>query len=524
MNKGISAILAVLLMVCMMTPVYAEESQDGGGSVEEAPGECQHSFGGWSDTGSGHSRVCTACGAVESNSHAWDAGAVTTAASCTAAGIKTYTCTVCGAAKTESISPDGHPYSGWQQVDGTSHKRVCTVCGGEETKTHAWDGGKVTTGSTCLTKGEKTYTCAECGASKKETLPLSDHLFPEWTADEKTHARTCTVCGKTESGAHNWNGGAVQIPATCKEEGAFVYVCSVCGGALIEIIPKLTTHTYDNACDPDCNVCGAVRETAHKFSTAWTRNSKEHWHACTLCGEKTNIGKHYPGPAATEEKAQLCLTCGCTLTPRLNHIHKFSENLSWDENGHWFACEGCEEQKNFESHSFDGPCDSDCDVCGYVTDAAHDYGDDWQADDTKHWSVCTLCGKRGNPEPHIPGPKATADKAQFCNVCGYELAPAQEHEHAFGTQWEADDIEHWKQCECGEKSEKEPHIWDSGTRNPERVTTFTCEVCGAERTEELQENGFPWWLILLGTLFACCVCGAAVIFYLRNYQRGRFAE
>ena len=88
------------------------------------------------------------------------------------------------------------------------------------------------------------------------------------------------MCGKTESGAHNWNGGAVQIPATCKEEGAFVYVCSVCGGALIEIIPKLTTHTYDNACDPDCNVCGAVRETAHKFSTAWSKNSREHWHTC----------------------------------------------------------------------------------------------------------------------------------------------------------------------------------------------------------------------------------------------------
>lgn len=523
MKKIVSFLSAAVLMVSMLIPVCAE-GEEKTNAEEEPPAECQHSFGSWADIGNGHSRVCAVCGATESNSHTWNAGEVASAATCTGAGIKTFTCGVCGATKTESIPPAGHTYGGWQQADGTSHKRTCTVCGGEETKAHTWDSGTITTKPTCLAQGEKTFSCTECGASRKETLPIAGHTFSDWSADEKTHFRTCTVCGKTESGAHNWNGGTVKIPATCKEEGAFVYVCSVCGGALIEMIPKLTTHTYDNACDPDCNVCGAVREAKHKFSTAWSKNSREHWHTCTQCGKKTDIGKHYPGPAATEEKAQLCLTCGYTMTARLNHTHRFSDKLSWDDTGHWYACDGCEEQKDFETHSFDGPCDSDCNVCGYVTDAVHDYGNDWQADERGHWSVCTLCGRSSDREPHVPGPEATAEKAQFCTVCGYEIAPAREHEHTFEPQWRTDDAKHWKQCECGEKTEEALHTWDEGVRNKDKTVTFTCEVCGAERTEELPEKGFPWWIVLIGAALVCCGCGAAMLLYLGNRQQGRFAK
>ena len=51
--------------------------------------------------------------------HSWDAGKVTTAATCKAAGIKTFTCSVCGTKKTESIAKlTTHTYK-----DGK-----CTVC------------------------------------------------------------------------------------------------------------------------------------------------------------------------------------------------------------------------------------------------------------------------------------------------------------------------------------------------------------------------------------------------------------
>ncbi len=50
--------------------------------------------------------------------HSWNSGTVTTAATCTDCGVKTYSCS-CGATKTERIAPNGHTYSG----------NNCTVCG-----------------------------------------------------------------------------------------------------------------------------------------------------------------------------------------------------------------------------------------------------------------------------------------------------------------------------------------------------------------------------------------------------------
>lgn len=524
MRKTIPILLTIALAFSMLLPVSASgASQETEGSGDP-PAQCQHSFGAWSDTGDGHSRVCTSCGAAESGSHSWDAGTVTTAPTCTEAGSKTLSCSVCSTVKSESISALGHSFGAWQQTDTASHKHTCTICGAEESASHSWDGGQVTTQATCLAQGEKTYTCGDCGASKKETLPISGHTFSDWSVDETTHSRACTVCGKAESGPHSWSDTPVIIPATCLEEGAFVYVCSGCEGALIEIIPKLTTHTYDNACDPDCNVCGAQREVNHKFSTAWTKNSREHWHACTLCGEKAKVGLHYPGPAATEEKAQLCLTCGYTMTPRLKHTHSFSDTLTWDETGHWYACDGCEDQKDYSPHSFSSPCDSGCTACGYVTDAAHMYGGDWSFDEGGHWPVCTLCGKEGEHEPHVPGTEAAAGKPQLCIVCGYAIAPAQEHIHTYASQWEKDDAAHWKMCECGDRAEKAPHLWDGGKRNKDKTMTYTCTVCGAERREALPAGGFPWWIVIAGLLLACAGCTAALIRYLGRKPSGRYCR
>ena len=52
--------------------------------------------------------------------HTWNAGVVTTPATCLGAGVRTYTCTVCGSTRTEAIAASGsHSF-----VNG-----VCTVCG-----------------------------------------------------------------------------------------------------------------------------------------------------------------------------------------------------------------------------------------------------------------------------------------------------------------------------------------------------------------------------------------------------------
>lgn len=69
------------------------------------------------------------------HTHSYDAGVVTKAAACTATGVKTYTCSVCKAAKTESIPATGHTEGDWIIVKkptatekGSRYKK-CKICG-----------------------------------------------------------------------------------------------------------------------------------------------------------------------------------------------------------------------------------------------------------------------------------------------------------------------------------------------------------------------------------------------------------
>ena len=72
--------------------------------------------------------------------HSWDAGKVTTEATCTTDGVKTYTCSVCKTTKTETIKATGHKMGEWKMVTAATtqkegkQERTCTACDYKETK------------------------------------------------------------------------------------------------------------------------------------------------------------------------------------------------------------------------------------------------------------------------------------------------------------------------------------------------------------------------------------------------------
>ena len=71
--------------------------------TEDIPTLTEHSYGAWTKLDDEfHHRTCV-CGDEQKEAHKWDDGIVTTPATDTTPGVKTYTCTVCNATKTEEI-------------------------------------------------------------------------------------------------------------------------------------------------------------------------------------------------------------------------------------------------------------------------------------------------------------------------------------------------------------------------------------------------------------------------------------
>ena len=124
------------------------------------------------------------------HTHIFDDGAITKEATCTGAGIKTYSCKKCSETKEEEVPAKGHSFD-----DGAITKEAtCTETGVKtysckhcsETKTeeisakgHSYDKGTITRKPTVTLEGEKTYTCEHCGVTKTESIEKIDPVNVE---------------------------------------------------------------------------------------------------------------------------------------------------------------------------------------------------------------------------------------------------------------------------------------------------------------------------------------------------------
>ncbi len=101
-------------------------------------------------------------------------------------GEKTFTCTVCGKTKTETLGklPPSHKHSygtEWKS-DNSNHWHECSCGEKSGTAAHTWDSGTVTVQPTTDREGEKTFTCTVCGRTRTETL---DKLPPSHTENSQ---------------------------------------------------------------------------------------------------------------------------------------------------------------------------------------------------------------------------------------------------------------------------------------------------------------------------------------------------
>ena len=220
---------------------------------------------------------------------------ITTPATCSKEGVKTFTCSICGDSYTRSIAMTEHTPVVDKAVAptctnaGLAEGSHCSVCGYVITEQavvqatgHSYNA--VVTAATCKDKGYTTHTCTVCGDSYKDTVTQ--------TTDEHDYKSTITTL------------------ATCSKEGVETFTCTICGDKYTKSIAMIEhTPVADKAVAPTCtkagltegshcSVCGyviteqaVVLAKSHSYTASVTKDSScsqagIKTYTCTICGDK----------------------------------------------------------------------------------------------------------------------------------------------------------------------------------------------------------------------------------------------
>lgn len=214
-----------------------------------------------------HVITCAYCEYSDFADHIWNNGVVTTPPTHMADGVTTYTCTDCGATKTETIDNIlAHDYGTWCYHDEDQHKKICE-CGSAVYLPHNWDNGKITKKPSHTTAGEKTYTCLDCGDETKQVIPIvEEHDYSKTTVHSETqHKLTCSYCDKFI--IENCNGTGTG--STYSLTSSFHMIRCKCGKGN-------AGHHYSNDGDNNCDVCKFKITTTSSTETSEETTDKKY--------------------------------------------------------------------------------------------------------------------------------------------------------------------------------------------------------------------------------------------------------
>ena len=300
---------------------------------------------------------------IPAKGHQWDEGSITTAPTCTEDGVKTFTCLVCDATKTEKVEKKGHISA--EAVRENEIKSTCTVKGSYDEVVYCKVCGNVisrvtkdmdlaahTPGaavreneikSTCTVKGsyDEVVYCEVCGNEvSRDTKEMDidpDAHTPGATVRENEHDSTCTAEGsydevvrctecnevisstpKTiEKKAHT-PVDVAEVPATCTEPGKKAGTkCGVCGDELsgFEVIPP-AGHQWDEGkvtTEPTCEGTGVKTFTCSNCQ-------EKRYEDIPATGHQWDEGKVTTEPKCEEAgvKTYTCKVCKETKTEAID--------------------------------------------------------------------------------------------------------------------------------------------------------------------------------------------------------------
>ena len=241
---------------CECGKLFADDQAATEVTLESLKIAAHHTYGtDWeSDNDDDHYHVCSVCSdKADVTPHSYDNGVITTPATETTEGVKTYTCSVCHHTKTETVPKLSHTHSLSVDYskDETGHWHTCSGCTEKvDFEAHTEDSGTVTVQPTETTEGIRVYSCTVCGyVIRTETVPAlnSEHTHSygtAWKYDSTNHWHECSCGEKTDISQHISNGGVITVPPTATAAGVRVYSCYICGYAFrTETIPA-TGYDY----------------------------------------------------------------------------------------------------------------------------------------------------------------------------------------------------------------------------------------------------------------------------------------
>lgn len=249
--------------------------------------------------------------------------------------------------------------------------------------------------------------------------------------------------------------------------------------AIILILCVLATFV---GCNPDGSVGGNPFHD-HKYTTTYKSDSMDHWFECS-CGARKNIMKHTFGePVYNTTTHEYISTCSvCNARAYLNS-HQLDVEYTYDDVGHWKACDGCDLKVYYAEHTLSEPIlDPEtnqfvrsCMNCPYESHTvAHVFGSEYHMDEFGHWRECVECGEPGQVYAHTFGDRRPGDdpcsSVYKCILCGYTTGIIYEH------TWD------WTQGVLHEVTDETGKVVGAQT-----VYTCTVEGCG----ETMTSDGLP---------------------------------
>lgn len=189
---------------------------------------------------------------------------ITSEASCTEKGEKTYTCTICGSTFKTSIPATNHPSRRTVRSDGNcandgTIETVCNLCDAVISSEslhydHQWSSWSTTTEPTTTAAGVRTRTCKKCGEQQTRSiakLPGGSNSGSNSGGSNSGNNSGGSNSGNNSGGSNSGNNSGtshthsynsvVTVQPTCTEPGTTTSTCS-CGDTRTEAKPEALGH------------------------------------------------------------------------------------------------------------------------------------------------------------------------------------------------------------------------------------------------------------------------------------------